>query len=122
MNLGSLIAVAMGFATTGLIVSIGTLVAMRLTKTRWGEPTPRYLTANIAMSALGGLAGGYLAGRIAPGHGLPAALVLALLFFLSGAASALRGPQAGQPPWYPWVICVLVALAVVLGALLPVAT
>jgi hypothetical protein len=116
--LRSVLAVVAGYVVTAVIVMAGTFAAMAafgLTMT--SVPTPPYLAANLAVSFLAAVAGGWVCARIAPAralaHGaLLAALFLAMSLLPTGAAAN------GQPGWYVPVIAAIGVTGVISGALL----
>jgi hypothetical protein len=118
------LALLAGLGITVLIVVLGTLIAtlaaLRGVDPRSFQPPLGYLIANLAISALGALAGGYTTSRLTNGRSFYTVLLLATLLFVSGVIPVLRGsaPVAGQPEWYPLTLALLAPVGVLLGGLL----
>jgi hypothetical protein len=110
-----------GFLATAILVVIGTVIATKVFNT---EPKPDgpaivplpYLSANLILSLLAAVAGGYVCSRIAPTRPFVHAIVLAGLFeMLSLATAVTTGAEPGQPTWYPWVIGLICVFGILVG-------
>lgn len=123
--LRSILAVLGGFATMAIVVMATTALAaatllpggMRALAAP-GAPLPRrYLTANVACSALAALFGGLVTARIAAGRPLAHGVALALLM---AAMAVFSARQAGdhQPRWYRILLGTLMPAVAVAGAYL----
>ena len=122
--LHSILSVLAGYAVTAAIVIIGTMLAVRLilgtplTAMRApaaGAVPKQYLQANLAVSALAALAGGWVAARVAGHDSLYHGLALAGFMVLMGFLSMKR-EGAGQPRWYQLTLLTVMPAIAVLGA------
>lgn len=121
----SIFAVLGGFATMVVIVMVTTAVAgatlipggMRALAAPGSALPRRYLTANVACSALAALFGGLVTARIAAGRPVAHGVALALLM---AAMAVLSARQAGdrQPRWYQILLGTLMPAVAVAGAYL----
>ena len=124
--LRSIGAVVLGYVVLALITIVGTSIAARLLLPRRagapaGSPpvlTPSYLTANLTVSTLAAVVGGYVTARMAPGRSMVHVAVLALLILALSAMSARAPPSAGQPGWYNRILPLLGLVGVVVGGVL----
>lgn len=108
------IAILCGFLAMTLIVLSGTIVAATLFITggleavsRADTPLPAlYLAANIGVSFLAALVGGWLASRLDPTGGVRPVLGLAVLVLVMSVANQAvpRGASGAPVAWYPWVL------------------
>ena len=129
--LRSIGAVIVGFVVMAIIVTVGTmrLAAMLvpggiagMQSKQAGAVVPRgYLVANLVLSLLAAIFGGWLTVRIAgsapAAHaGALAALVLAMGLLSAGQAGG-AGNHSGQPSWYPWVITAVGAGGALIGGM-----
>ncbi len=117
--LGLLGGLGITVAISGLGIIVATLAALRNMDPRSFAPTPGYLAATLAMTALGAMAGGYATGRITTGRSFYTVLLLSLVLLVSGVVPALRGtaPPHGQPAWYPLTLALLAPLGAIVGGL-----
>jgi hypothetical protein len=126
--LRSVAAIVAGYGFMALTVMIGIIVATALfvpagmPAEERGAASPAlpvaYLAANLGISLLGAVLGGWLTARIAAfapfGHAAALAAIVATLTILT-AATAPAGPQ---PAWYPIVIGSLGVIGVLAGGML----
>lgn len=118
------LALIAGLGITALVTVSGvvvvTLAAMRGHTAESFRPTTPYLLSNLAIVAVGALAGGFAAARITTGRSLYTVFVLALILLMSGLVPVIRGapPQAGQPAWYALVLAIVTPLAALAGGAL----
>ena len=117
----SVAAVICGFLATAILVGVSTAIASaafgveQKPDANATAPTT-YLAANLFLSLLSAVVGGYICGWIAPSYPLVHAVVLAgLLGVLSLVTALTTGAAPGQPAWYPWVIGVIGISGVVIG-------
>jgi hypothetical protein len=123
--LRSVLAILAGYVVMAVIVMAGTAAAAAAfglpLAPNAGAPVPTpgagYLAANLLVSALGAVAGGWVAAHVARRRPLTHAAVLAALLVAAGLATLGR-PQPGQPAWYPPVLLVLGPAGALLGGLL----
>ena len=115
--MASLKAVAAGLLSMFVLVMVGTLVATVLLAGDDGAVTTGYLIANVAVSAVAAMAGGYVAAWLATHHRILHAAVLAALVVVM-AIPGIGNPAPGQPSWYPPVLMVLGAICVLVGGVL----
>lgn len=123
--LRSLAAVVAGYLTMALVVILGTVAATAafvpggLAALRAGAAAgvvpAGYLAANLVVSLLAAMLGGWVAARVATRAPLAHAASLAIAVAVFGLVTALRPAAPGQPAWYPWTIVVLGTAGVLLG-------
>lgn len=120
--LRSIIAVLVGYLALALIVGLGvTAAAIATLGTAAPSPaiqlTPTYLAANLAVSFLGAVVGGFVAARLARTSQFMHAAFLAGILVILGLITALTGGQTalGQPLWYGWTIPLVGGLGALLG-------
>lgn len=117
--LRSAVAVLAGLFLTMALVVAGSFLAARYFGLGPGDPpTPGYLAANLAGSAVAGFIGGATAMRLAPHrpHGHVGALAIVIL--LLSLPTLLSAPASGQPAWYGLAISVIGPVSVVIGGVL----
>src|SRR2546421_10718152 len=122
--LQSIASVVAGYFAMAVIVIFGTIAATAATipggLTAAKDPDlvpPRsYLIANLALSLVAALLGGWLCARLAPGNPLIHAAALVGLLIVMSAISA-KSQGRNQPPWYPWTIGVIGAAGGIISAL-----
>ena len=97
-------AVIAGYVVMALIVILGVMGAAKLLVPAGESPGTDYLAANVAISFLAAVAGGYAAAFVGKGDGKLATLVLAIIVVALGL---ILEPGRGQPGWYaasiPWI-------------------
>jgi len=114
-------AVIGGFLVTVILVSVSTVFACVICgvkqKSNPSETVPaNYLAANLTLSLLSAIVGGYVCGWIAHSDPLVHAGILAgLLGVLSLTTAVATGAAPGQPTWYPWVIGVIGVSGILVG-------
>ena len=126
----SILAVVGGFATMAVLVMIGTMVASaalipggfaRMKSGEGGGPVPSgYLAANLIISLVAAIAGGWVTVRIAGTQRLEHVYGLAgfVLFMSLVTMLQSRGkPASGQPSWYLWAIAVIGVCGVLIGGM-----
>jgi hypothetical protein len=117
----SVASIAGGFLATAILVVIGTATATRVFNTQPRPDGPAivpfpYLSANLVLSLLAAVAGGYVCSRIAPARPFVHVIVLAGLFeMLSLATAVTTGAEPGQPTWYPWVMGLIGVSGILIG-------
>jgi hypothetical protein len=124
----SILSVVAGFVAMSVLVMAGTIaltaalvpggVAAMRASAQPAAPTRPYLAANLALSLVAAVVGGWVTARLAPrapgGH----LIALGALLLVMGVVSA-RMPQAHlQPPWYRVTIPIVGIAGVGLSALL----
>ena len=130
----SILAVLAGLGFMVATATVGMLVAsialnretpeVRLTPAAFTT----FLSLNILFCGVGGIMGGWLAARIAPGAPYAHAAALAAIVALLSIDAAMAMPTPGQPGWYPSALGVVAVTGVLLGGKLraaasaPVAT
>jgi hypothetical protein len=126
----SILAVGGGFLAMLTVVLVGTAAATAALMPgglagAMAPPGPNapplpgsYLVANLLVSLAGAAIGGWIVGRFAPHSPGTHVVVLTLIVFALGAASAVVGSAPGQPVWYPWTVTVIGVVAVTLGGML----
>ncbi len=117
----SIASIVGGFFATAILVVIGTALATKIFNTQPKPDGPAivplpYLIANLVLSLLAAVAGGYVCRRIAPNHPFVHVIVLAGLFeALSLTTAVTTGAEPGQPNWYPWVIGLICVSGILAG-------
>lgn len=120
----SIASVIGGFLATAILVGVSNAVASAAFNTQPKPDSPAtvpstYLTANLILSLLAAVAGGYICGWIAPTRPIIHVLVLAGLFTTMSLLTAVTtGAEPGQPTWYPWVIGIIGLSGVLIGGAL----
>jgi hypothetical protein len=122
--LTSIVAVVSGYLGMAVVVMIGTALAAAVlipggisaAKSLKEAPPPNYLYANLALSFVAALFGGWLCARLAPNNPLVHDGALAAILLIMSLLSA-KSQASRQPPWYPWTIAVTGVAGVVLGGL-----
>jgi len=108
--LRAFLALAAGFATMAVLVTLVTVLLQRLTPD-WADsseaPKPGYMFVNLGCTFLAAAAGGYVTAWIAEHDPLIHVLALAITVLLLAALSALQ--QRGKLP--VWYLLALVAIA-----------
>ncbi|HET9455388.1 MAG TPA: hypothetical protein VFO66_13975 [Gemmatimonadaceae bacterium] len=111
------VAILCGFLAMSLVVLSGTIVATTLfitggleTVSRPDTPLPAlYLAANLGISLVAALLGGWLASRLdPPGGWRPVIGMAVLVLVMSVANQAVPRSSSGTPvAWYPWALVVI---------------
>lgn len=122
--LQSIASVVAGYFAMAFLVIIGTIAATAATipgglsaaRDQGLVPPRNYLIANLAVSFVASMFGGWLCARLAPGSPLIHAGALVVLLIVMSVISA-RSQARNQPSWYPWTIGVVGSVAVFIGAL-----
>ena len=127
----SILSVIAGFLTMAIVVMLGTfaaaaallpggLASMRNSQGPPPTPTGTYLVANLVVSFIAALLGGWVAARLAPGSPRAHVIALAVVVVLMSFATAMTQKNAvsSQPGWYPASIAVIGVAGVLLGGLL----
>jgi hypothetical protein len=122
----SIIAVVAGFIVMMGVIMAGVAAATELivpgglfhaaTGPREALP-PTYFAANLVVSAMGAVLGGWVTARMAPSREMLHVLALALLMILMSIPGLLGyGPSYDvQPVWYIWTLPVLGVSGALLG-------
>lgn len=126
IRLRSVLAVMAGYAVAAAIVIAGTiLLTIWLTSsgvTESPQLSGGYLLANLLMSFVAAVAGGWVTGLVARRSPLAHAGALSCLLLVLSLLMALiawMNPEASrQPVWYPWITAVLGAAGALVGGLL----
>lgn len=123
--LRSIVAILAGFGFMASTVMVGIIIATAVfvpeaANGPAGRPPapemrPAYLAANVAVSAMGAVMGGWLAARIGAFAPFTHAAVLAAIVAVLSVATMLDAPAAGQPRWYPIALSTIVVAGVLLG-------
>ena len=127
------IAILCGFLAMTLVIISGTVVAssvfleqgMRELSADASAPLPSsYLAANLALSLLAAVFGGWLASRLDPHAGWrPVIGVTILVLVMSVANQAIPRGSSGAPvAWYPWALVASGVLGAVWGGWLRLRT
>jgi hypothetical protein len=74
--------------------------------------------ANLLISVLAAVLGGYGAAFMAGRSPLLHAGILTAILFALSLVSVIQGPQPGQPAWYPSALMVIMPIGVMLGGYL----
>ena len=112
LSMAALVMVGIVAATAALVP--GGLATMRGGATA-GALSTGYLAANLVVSLLGAILGGWVAARIGQRAPFAHALVLAALAGCFALVTALRGAQPGQPAWYPWTLAAIAVTGILIG-------
>lgn len=124
--LGGYVAMA-ALVMLGTVLATATLVpgglgAMRAARTGGGGTMPAvgasYLVANLVVSLLAAMVGGWIVQRYAPAPAFRWVCGLAALLLVLGVALAAKGPQGGQPAWYTYLIPIIGVAGVLAGSTL----
>jgi len=120
----SVLSVVVGYLVMAIIVMIGTIALAAaiipggLSGMRNAQapppPSKGYLYANLALSLVAAVVGGWLTARMAPNAPFTHAAVLAAFVVAMGVVSA-RNEKARQPSWYPWTIAIVGVAGVLIG-------
>jgi small-conductance mechanosensitive channel len=125
--LRSIGSVVLGYVVLALITIGGTsaaaalLLPRRAAGSQPGMPpplTPSYLTANLTLSALAAVVGGYVTARMAPARPMVHVAVLALLIVALSILSSRSPMSTGQPRWYQRALPVIGLAGAAVGGLL----
>jgi peptidoglycan/LPS O-acetylase OafA/YrhL len=125
--LSSIWSVVFGYAAMAIIVMLGTALAagalypggFSAAKKLETPPPPAYLYANLALSFVAALAGGWVCADRAPSQPMIHVAVLAALLLVMSVFSA-KSFRGKQPSWYPKTIAAIGVLGVVGGGLIRV--
>lgn len=119
------IAILGGFLAMTVVVLAGTVGlssqlvpdGMRGLSQDRGSLPAAYLGANLVLSALAALLGGWVASRMDPqGRWRPVIGLTALVLLMSIANQAVPRGSTGAPvPWYPWAIVLVGSLGAAVG-------
>jgi hypothetical protein len=126
--LRSIAAIVGGFVAMAVAVIAGTAAATAafvpggLTAMTSGAPAPGplppyYLIANIAVSILAAMTGGWVAVRIAGRAPVGHTIALAALVGAMGVATSVTTAEGAQPLWYRVIIPVLGVAGVLIGGM-----
>ena len=107
-------AILAGYIVIAMIVILGVMAAAKLLVPAGDSPGAEYLAANVGISFLAALAGGWAAQRLAGDDRPAAVLLLAALVLILGLMMESGG---GQPGWYGLAIPLIGASGVLLGGL-----
>lgn len=121
--LKSIASVITGYLAMAAVVMIGTIAAaaamipggLAAARALEGQPPRNYLYANLALSIVAGVLGGWVTARMAPGSPLAHAAALAALMLVMSVVSA-KSQARKQPSWYPWTIAAIGIAGVLIGA------
>jgi predicted MFS family arabinose efflux permease len=128
--LRSVLSVIEGYVVMAVVVMIGTiaataalvpggLAAMKNAKASPPiTPSRNYLAANLLISLIGAILGGWVTARVAIYSPMIHVGILALLIVAMSFLSARKQGSTGQPSWYPMTIAVLGIAGVLLGGVL----
>ena len=105
-------AVIAGYVVMALIVILGVMAAAKLLVPAGESPGTDYLAANVAISFLAAVTGGYIAAGAGKADGKLATLVLAIIVMALGL---ILESGHGQPGWYAASIPWIGAAGVILG-------
>lgn len=122
----SIAAVAAGFLAMVLVVMIGTFAAtaalvpggLATMKAATAPPSLpfSYLIANVVVSLIAAITGGWLAARLSAPQQRSNVMILAGLVVLLSVVTAMQSDMtAAQPDWYKWVIPVVGVIGVLIG-------
>ncbi len=122
LSIGSIVS---GYIVMALIVMIGTIAATAaMIPGGFGMmknpvvPAPRqYLIANLAVSFVAALVGGWLTARMAPNAPMMHSAILGALLLVMSVVSA-RTQRTGQPSWYPMTLAAIGVVGVLIGGFL----
>jgi hypothetical protein len=117
--LHAFLALAAGFATMVLLVSVLTAVLARLTPGWVGEqnkPRAGYVFVNLGYSLLAAAAGGYVTAWVAAANPLIHVLALGIVVLALAAVSALQ-TRGKQPIWYALALLAVMPLGALAGGL-----
>jgi hypothetical protein len=120
--MSSIISVVAGYLGMAVVVMIGTALAAAVfipggfsaARSLKNAPPANYLYANLALSFVAALFGGWLCARLAPNNPLVHAGALAAVLLVMSLLSA-KSQAAKQPSWYPWTIALMGVAGVLLG-------
>lgn len=119
--LRTFISLVAGFLTASLgVLGVSALVALAFFDGDSGaEPSAAYIAFNLAYSFGFAVAGGWVAARIAVERPVLHGFLLAGVVISLSIPSAVAGPrQPGEPPWYPWVLMLIVGIGAPLGGVI----
>ena len=111
----------LGTIVATVLLVPGGVATMRAARTPGAvipEPPASYLAANLIVSLAGAMAAGMFVMRYASPPPQRSILGLTGFVLLVGVSMALKGRQPGQPRWYPWIIPLVGAAGVWLGAMM----
>ena len=124
--LQSILSIVVGYLVMAIIVMIGTIAAAAalvpggLSAMRRAEgppaPTKNYLYANLALSLVAAIVGGWLTARMAPFAPFTHVAALAVLIVAMALISA-KYQAARQPSWYSWTIAIVGVAGVLIGGI-----
>ena len=120
--LSSILSVILGYVAMAIVVMVGSMLAAAtlipggLSAARKMErpPTTAYLYANLALSFVAALLGGWVCANRAPASPMLHVAVLALFLLVMSFLSA-RSYSARQPLWYKRTIGMVGVTGVILG-------
>jgi hypothetical protein len=123
-GLRSIVAVVAGFGFMASTVMVGTIITTALfipgglPAAHGAAPTSvpaMFLAANLLMSFIGAVLGGWLAARIGSSAPFAHAAVLAAVAAVLSVVSAVQVPPGAQPGWYAVAIGIIGVVGVLLG-------
>ena len=133
--LRSILSVVAGFMTMTVIVMLGTVAlmagmvpgGMKAMRDRGKSgagamptPTSRYLVANIVLSLVAAVAGGWVTARLAPSAPMSFVGLLCAVVLVMGVLSARMPGAESQPGWYRVGIPLIGVVGALAGGLLRV--
>ena len=101
-----------GYALMAGIVIVGVMILSPACGVEAGDVSMGYLAANLVLSFLAAIAGGYVAAWIGGPLRLVSVALLACIVLIAGF---LMEGGSGQPGWYPLVIALIGAVGVAIG-------
>jgi len=121
----SVIAVVSGFVVVMVVVIAGTATAaalmipggMQAIANHAASPTPTYLAANLVVSVMAAVLGGWVAARMAPSRPMTHVYALAGLMVMMSLPSLLGygDTVAMQPDWYRYLLPLVGVGGVLIG-------
>ena len=112
-GLRTIAAIVAGFGFMASTVMVGSIITTALFAP--ASMPVFYMTANLGVSLIGAVMGGWLAARIGASAPLAHAAALAALTAVLSVFSAWHAVDSAQPAWYPLVIGIIGVAGVLLG-------
>jgi hypothetical protein len=126
--LRSIMALIGGFAIMAFLTIVLMVVAAWSLHLSVGARTESWFVANVVVSGLAALAGGYSAAALAPNRPRTHAIALAIMILAMSLSQFIQPPQSplpltqlslpAQPRWYAGALTLISPLAAVLGGML----
>ncbi len=122
----SIWAVLAGYLTLAILVMLLLMIVLAIVPRWQASVSSDYLAANIMLSIISAMAGGWVCARLAPDRPLAHGLALGIISLVLGVLYALDTPlgagRTAPPQWYGVLLALLALPSVLAGTMLRIRT